>query len=102
MQARAPYASARTTSWPERMPPSNITSITSPTASATLGSVDVEDALEDELAGPEAADPFDVLPIQRRIELVRGPLRQRIDVLHAAHVAGEVAEGLAPAAQDRQ
>ena len=28
-----------------------------------------------------------------------GPLRQRVDVLHAADVAGEIAEGLALAAQ---
>ena len=43
MQARAPQASARTTSWPERMPPSIITSITSPTASTTFGSAEIED-----------------------------------------------------------
>ena len=63
--------------------------------------LDVEDALEDELARPQALDPFDVLPVQRRIELAGDPLRQRIDVLHAADVAGEVAEGLALAAQRR-
>src|SRR6516225_6999629 len=33
------------------------------------GILDVEDALEDELARPEAADPLDVLPTQCRIEL---------------------------------
>src|SRR5262249_58941935 len=53
------------------------------------GVFDVEDALEDELARPEAADPLDVLPAQCRIELPGGPLRQRIDVFHPAHVAGE-------------
>ena len=35
--ALAPSASARITSWPERMPPSNRTSISEPTASAILG-----------------------------------------------------------------
>ena len=35
------------------------------------GVLHVEDALEDQLAGPEAADPFDVLPAQGRIELAR-------------------------------
>src|SRR6185503_19072405 len=65
-----------------------------------LGVIDVEDAFEDQLARPQAFDPFDVLPRQRRIELARRSGRQRIDVLHAFHVAGEVAEGLALAAQD--
>ena len=51
------------------------------------------------LPGQILLDPLDVLPVQRRIELVVGPLRERCDVLHALHVAGEIAEGLAPAHQ---
>ncbi len=43
MQERAPSASARSTSWPERMPPSNITSISSPTASTIFGSAEIDD-----------------------------------------------------------
>ena len=39
---------------------------------------------------------------QRRVELARGPCGQRVDVLHALHVAGEIAEGLALALEDRQ
>src|SRR5262249_7380623 len=62
--------------------------------------LDVEDALENELARPQAADPLDVLPTQRRIELAGGPLRQRRDIFHAAHMAGDVAEGFSLAAQD--
>src|SRR5215468_4307033 len=41
--AGARVRGARTTSWPERMPPSNITSIMSPTASTTLGSAEIEE-----------------------------------------------------------
>ena len=127
MQARAPSASARKMSAPVRMPPSNITSVSEPTAlrdrrqrrdrrrravelapamvrhddgvgaelDRGLGVFDVENALDDELARPDFLDPFDVFPVQRRIELLVGPLRQRGDVLHALHVAGEIAEGLA-------
>src|SRR5262249_13579312 len=63
------------------------------------GILDVKDALEDQLAGPEAPDPIDIFPVERRIELPGNPARERIDVLHALHVAGDVAEGLALAAQ---
>src|ERR1700674_2474823 len=42
-QLLAPSASARNTSWPVRTPPSNITSISEPTASATFGSMEIED-----------------------------------------------------------
>ena len=66
-----------------------------------LGVIDVEDALEDELAGPQALDPFDVLPIQGRVELVRGPGGQRFDVGGVLGVTSQVAEGLALALQDR-
>ena len=41
--ALAPSASARMTSWPERMPPSNRISISEPTASAMAGSIEIDD-----------------------------------------------------------
>src|ERR1700704_1987854 len=66
------------------------------------GVLDVEDALEDELARPDAAHPLDVLPAQCWIELAGGPMRKRVHVLHALHVAGEIAEGLAFAPEDRE
>jgi len=43
MQERAPSAMARITSCPERMPPSNMISSSEPTASATGGSMAIED-----------------------------------------------------------
>ena len=43
MQDRAPSASARIMSAPVRMPPSNITSISEPTASTTRGSIEIDD-----------------------------------------------------------
>ncbi len=61
--------------------------------------LDIEHALEDELARPQAPDPLDVLPGERRIELRRDPRRQRLHIGAAADVAGEIAEGLALAAQ---
>src|SRR5579883_3584145 len=64
------------------------------------GVLDVEQSLDDQLAGPQLADPFDILPGERRIELAGDPLRQRADALHAAHPSGEVAEGLALAGED--
>ncbi len=39
----APKASARITSWPERMPLSNITSISDPTASTIPGNTEIDD-----------------------------------------------------------
>src|SRR5580700_5889836 len=53
-------------------------------------SLDVEDAFEDELAGPQTLDPLDILPAQRRIELLDSPLRQHCHAFHAADVAGDV------------
>ena len=41
-----------------------------------LGVLDVENALEDQLARPDAADPVDILPVQRGVELRSGPFRQ--------------------------
>jgi len=41
MQDRAPSASARSTSWPDRMPLSNMISMSEPTASATAGSAEI-------------------------------------------------------------
>ena len=43
MQPRAPRASALSTSWPERTPPSNSTSMRSPTAPAIAGSDAIEE-----------------------------------------------------------
>ena len=43
MQERAPSASARNTSCPVRMPPSNITSMSPPTASAIFGNAEIDD-----------------------------------------------------------
>ena len=43
MQLRAPSASARNISAPVRMPPSNITSMSEPTASTILGSIAIDD-----------------------------------------------------------
>src|SRR3984893_19404424 len=69
-----------------------------------LGSIpcglDIKNALEDQLAGPKGAHPLDISPVQRRIELAVHPMRQRNHVLHAADVAGKVAECLALALQD--
>src|ERR1700722_20520141 len=53
----------------------------------------VKNAFKDELARPQALDPFDVLPTQRRVKLAGDPHRERIDVLFvAADIAGEIAE----------
>src|SRR5712671_4978956 len=114
-------------SCPERMPPSNITSTSPPTASTIFGSaeiedgapvelatamvgdhqcaraglgrdprvVDIEHALENELAGPQAPDPLDVLPRQRRVELGRDPGGERFHIGAAARIAREIAEGFA-------
>ena len=54
------------------------------------------------LPGHRLGDPLDVLPAQRLIELAGDPVRQRIDVLHAADMAGEIAEGPALAARDAE
>ena len=62
--------------------------------------VDVENALDDQLARPDAADPLDVLPAEGVVELGGRPFGQRPDVLHALHMAGEIAEGPALARQD--
>ena len=70
-----------------------------PSLTAVLASSAIEDAFQDQLARPDALDPLDVLPVQRRIELVLDPDAERIDVVHALHVAGEIAEGLALAPQ---
>src|ERR1035437_3237582 len=83
---------------PVRMPPSNSTSVSAPTAPAIAGSV--ENAFQDQLAGPDLLDPLDVLPAQRRIELLADPLGELVDVFHALHVAGEIAEGLALAVEN--
>ena len=36
--------------------------------------IDVEDALDDEFAGPQAANPFHVAPVERLVEMLGGPL----------------------------
>ena len=131
MQDLAPSASARITSWPERMPPSNMISICRAdriddlrqhldrrrravelTAAMVgdhqrlraglrrlIGVLDVENALQDQLARPDAADPLDILPVQRGVELRRDPGPERGDVVGALEVTDEIAEGAALAAQ---
>ena len=64
-----------------------------------LGVLDVENALQDQLARPDAADPLDVLPVQRGVELRRDPGSERGDVVGALEMTGEIAEGAALAAQ---
>src|SRR5262249_61112094 len=64
--------------------------------------LDIEDALEDELAGPQAFNPFDVFPTQSRIELLRDPFRQYRDTAHAGMMANNIAERLALAAGDAE
>ena len=64
------------------------------------GVLGVEDAFQDQLAGPDLLDPLHVLPAQRRIELVADPLGELVDVIHALHVTGEIAERLALSFQD--
>ena len=64
-----------------------------------LGVLDVEDALEDQLARPDAADPVDVLPVQRGVELRGRPFREFGEVLGAFDVTDDVAEAAALAAQ---
>src|SRR6185295_4331814 len=66
------------------------------------GVFDVENAFDDDLARPDFLDPLDVFPVQRGIELLIRPLRQRCDVLHALHVAGEISEILALASEDAE
>ena len=39
------------------------------------GVVDVENALDDQLARPDAADPLDVLPVEGVVELVSWSIR---------------------------
>ncbi len=130
-----PARSALSTSWPERMPPSICTSISSPTAShdgrqradaddgapsswrppwletisasapeshRQLGVLHVLDALEDQLAAPALLDPLHVVPVQRRVELLARPLRQRTHVVDALHMAHDVAEAAALGAQHAQ
>ena len=60
------------------------------------GILDVKDALDDQLAGPDAADPLHILPVQGLVELGLDPLRQRRDPLNALDPARQVAEGPAP------
>src|SRR6516225_3667686 len=63
------------------------------------GILDIENAFENELARPQAFDPFDVFPAQARIELLCDPFRQDA---HARIMAGNIAERLALAASDAQ
>src|SRR5208282_6070273 len=64
--------------------------------------LDIEDAFEDEFSGPNAGDPLDIFPAQRLVKLAGDPVRQRVDVLHAADMAGEIAEGPALGAGDAE
>ena len=51
-----------------------------------IGILDIENAFEDQLARPDAADPFDVFPVQRGVELRRDPVAERNDIV--GHVKG--------------
>ena len=64
-----------------------------------IGVLDVENPLEDQFARPDAADPLDILPVQRGVELRRDPGPERRDVVGALEMADEIAEGTAFAAQ---
>ena len=61
-----------------------------------LGIFRLHDALDDQLAAPAVLDPFDVVPAQARIELAGGPFREGTQILGILHVAGDIAEGMAP------
>src|SRR5678815_5562088 len=80
MQDLAPSASARITSWPERMPPSNMTSICEPTASTISGSTSIDDG---------APSSIEVLPeivdaVGSQIEVMfDGGIRSGQDVMRA-------------------
>src|SRR5450755_240540 len=56
------------------------------------GILDVEDALEDQLATPALLDPLDIIPVEARVELIVRPVGQRSDVGHALDVADDVAK----------
>ena len=66
-----------------------------------LGVIDVEDALEDQLARPQALDPLDVLPADSvGSNWLAVHAASELMFVHALHVAGEIAEGLALALED--
>lgn len=62
----------------------------------------IEDALEHQLAAPAAFDPFDVAPVQPRVELAGGPLGQRAHVVDTLDVTDDVAETATPGAEHAQ
>src|SRR5262249_47495622 len=62
----------------------------------------IEYALEDELAAPAVFEALHVVPIERRVELLGGPGRERAHVRHALDVTDDVAEGSALGAQHAQ
>ena len=51
------------------------------------GILDIEDSFQHQLARPDRADPVDILPVQRGVELRVDPGRQRGDVLVDFQVA---------------
>src|SRR5262249_23675411 len=64
--------------------------------------VRVEDALEDELARPQASHPGDIAPGKSRDELTGDPLRKRRHVIADAQPSAEIAEIAARRAQHAQ
>src|SRR5215510_1186498 len=66
------------------------------------GIFDIEDAFDNDFARPDVLYPLDVLPVQRRIELTVGPLREGCDVFHALQAAGEIAKCFAFAFQNAE
>src|SRR5262249_48154092 len=66
------------------------------------GILDIEDALEDQLAAPALLDAFDVVPIEGGVELLGGPSRQLTRVLDALGVTDNVAKGAALGAEHAQ
>jgi hypothetical protein len=61
-----------------------------------LGVLDVEHALEHQLARPEAADPFDVAPAQRPVEILVRPRARLLDSDAALEIGLDIPERLAP------
>ena len=66
------------------------------------GILDIENSLEDEFARPQFLIQSTSFQFSVGIELAGRPLRERVHVLHAPHVAGEIAEGLPLAPDDRK
>src|SRR4029077_19888659 len=64
-----------------------------------LGVLDVEHALEHQLARPQAANPLDIAPAQRAVEILVRPSPGLFDPDPALEIGPDVPEGLAPTNQ---